>query len=125
MKFAIPVLLAVWPLAAHTDPPLTTLAQPVRAMADAAVELLMGRLDGSRKRRKRKVFDFELHQGPTWTTRFPSWAEGVGQWANQRAGASWQPPAIIATVVFGWTRARTWSSIPVRLMVDRAACHHA
>jgi LacI family transcriptional regulator len=49
------------PWAELTDPPLTTLAQPVRAMADAAVELLMGRLDGSRKRRKRKVFDFELH----------------------------------------------------------------
>lgn len=52
------------PWAGLTDPPLTTLAQPVRAMADAAVEMLLGRLDGSRKRRKRQVFDFEWrHRG--------------------------------------------------------------
>ncbi len=44
-----------------TDPPLTTLGQPVRAMADAAVALLLGRLEGSRKRRKHQVFPFELH----------------------------------------------------------------
>lgn len=49
------------PWAELTDPPLTTLAQPVRHMADAAVELLLGRLDGTRKRRKRQVFPFELH----------------------------------------------------------------
>ena len=49
------------PWAELTDPPLTTLAQPVRPMADAAVELLFGRLEGSRKRRKHKVFPFELH----------------------------------------------------------------
>jgi DNA-binding LacI/PurR family transcriptional regulator len=49
------------PWAELTDPPLTALAQPVRAMADAAVELLFARLDGRRKRSKRQIFDFELH----------------------------------------------------------------
>jgi LacI family transcriptional regulator len=49
------------PWAELTDPPLTTLAQPVRAMADAAVALLLGRLESGRKRRKRQVFPFELH----------------------------------------------------------------
>lgn len=48
------------PWAELTDPPLTTLAQPVRAMADAAVDLLFQRLEGARKRRKRLVFDLEL-----------------------------------------------------------------
>jgi LacI family transcriptional regulator len=52
------------PWAELTDPPLTTLAQPVRDMADAAVELLLGRLEGSRKRRKHQVFPFQLcHRG--------------------------------------------------------------
>jgi LacI family transcriptional regulator len=49
------------PWAELTDPPLTTLAQPVRDMADAAVALLLGRLEGGRKRRKHQVFPFELH----------------------------------------------------------------
>jgi LacI family transcriptional regulator len=49
------------PWAELTDPPLTTLGQPVRAMADAAVELLFSRLEGGRKRRKVRVFEFELH----------------------------------------------------------------
>jgi DNA-binding LacI/PurR family transcriptional regulator len=48
------------PWAQLTDPPLTTLAQPVRAMADAAMELLLQRLEGGRKRSKRQVFEFEL-----------------------------------------------------------------
>ncbi len=52
------------PWAELTDPPLTTLAQPVREMADAAVELLLGRLEANRKRHKHKVFPFELcHRG--------------------------------------------------------------
>jgi LacI family transcriptional regulator len=52
------------PWAELTDPPLTTLAQPVREMADAAVELLLGRLEGNRKRRKHQVFPFQLcHRG--------------------------------------------------------------
>lgn len=42
------------------EPPLTTLAQPVREMAACAVELLMERLDGRRKRPRRVVFDFQL-----------------------------------------------------------------
>jgi LacI family transcriptional regulator len=47
-----------------TDPPLTTLAQPVRLMAAAAVELLMQRLAHGRERRKRRVFELELrHRG--------------------------------------------------------------
>ncbi len=52
------------PWAELTDPPLTTLAQPVRAMADSAVEMLLERLGAGRKRRKRLVFDFEWrHRG--------------------------------------------------------------
>lgn len=52
------------PWAKLTDPPLTTLAQPVREMAQAAVELLFERLDEGRTRRKRRVFEFELvHRG--------------------------------------------------------------
>lgn len=52
------------PWAELTDPPLTTLAQPVRAMAEAAAELLLGRLAGRRKRSKKEVFSFELrHRG--------------------------------------------------------------
>ncbi len=47
-----------------TDPPLTTLAQPVRLMAVAAVELLMQRLGQGYGRRKRQVFEMELsHRG--------------------------------------------------------------
>lgn len=52
------------PWAELTDPPLTTLAQPVRVMAGAAVELLLQRLQGGRKRRRHQLFDFELcHRG--------------------------------------------------------------
>jgi LacI family transcriptional regulator len=52
------------PWAELTDPALTTLAQPVRAMAAAAAELLVGRLEGRRRRPKRQVFPFELrHRG--------------------------------------------------------------
>src|SRR5579884_1434026 len=40
------------PWAELTDPPLTTLAQPVRQMAEAAVELLLERIDDGRTRRK-------------------------------------------------------------------------
>lgn len=47
-----------------TDPSLTTLAQPVRLMAAAAVELLMQRLGQGRGRRKCQVFELELrHRG--------------------------------------------------------------
>lgn len=42
------------------EPPLTTLAQPVREMAGCAVELLLERIGGERERPRRVVFDFEL-----------------------------------------------------------------
>lgn len=42
------------------DPPLTTLAQPVREIAGCAVELLLERIGGRRERPRRVVFDFEL-----------------------------------------------------------------
>jgi DNA-binding LacI/PurR family transcriptional regulator len=52
------------PWAELTDPPLTTLAQPVRVMASTAVDLLLQRLQGGRKRGKRQIFEFELrHRG--------------------------------------------------------------
>jgi DNA-binding LacI/PurR family transcriptional regulator len=52
------------PWAELTDPPLTTLAQPVRQMAEAAVGLLLERIDAGRTRRKTRLFEFELrHRG--------------------------------------------------------------
>jgi LacI family transcriptional regulator len=42
------------------DPPLTTLAQPVREMAGSAVRLLMERIGGRRAEPGRLVFDFRL-----------------------------------------------------------------
>jgi LacI family transcriptional regulator len=52
------------PWAELTDPPLTTLAQPVREMAQAAVELLFQRLVDGRTTRRRRVFELELvHRG--------------------------------------------------------------
>jgi LacI family transcriptional regulator len=52
------------PWAELTDPPLTTLAQPVRQMAEAAVGLLLERIDDGRTRRKRRAFELELrHRG--------------------------------------------------------------
>jgi len=56
------------PWAELTDPPLSTLAQPVRAMAAAATQLLIGRLEGRRRRARREVFSFELrHRGSCCT----------------------------------------------------------
>lgn len=52
------------PWAQLTDPPLTTLAQPVRQMAEAAVELLLQRMGEGRTRRRRRLFTLELrHRG--------------------------------------------------------------
>jgi LacI family transcriptional regulator len=45
---------------ALVDPPLTTLAQPVRAMAADAVELLLQRVTGEREQTRRIVHPFEL-----------------------------------------------------------------
>jgi DNA-binding LacI/PurR family transcriptional regulator len=45
---------------ALVNPPLTTLAQPVREMATAAVELLFRRIDGDRSEPERIVLDLEL-----------------------------------------------------------------
>ena len=60
------------PWAELTDPPLTTLAQPVREMAAAAAELLVGRLEGRRSRPKRQVFGFELsHRGSCCRAALP------------------------------------------------------
>jgi len=46
--------------AALLEPPLTTLAQPVRAMADAAMRLLVERVSGGRTEPRHTLFDFEL-----------------------------------------------------------------
>lgn len=46
--------------AEFVEPPLTTLAQPVRKMADAAVELLFERIGGNWGESRRIIFDFEL-----------------------------------------------------------------
>jgi DNA-binding LacI/PurR family transcriptional regulator len=43
-----------------TEPPLTTLAQPVRRMADEAMRLLLARIGRRRRTPKRAVYDFEL-----------------------------------------------------------------
>jgi LacI family transcriptional regulator len=41
------------------DPPLTTLAQPVREMAESAVEFLFERISGRRTEARKIVFDFD------------------------------------------------------------------
>lgn len=48
------------PWSALVDPPLTTLAQPVRAMAADAMELLLQRVSGEREQPRRIVHPFEL-----------------------------------------------------------------
>jgi DNA-binding LacI/PurR family transcriptional regulator len=49
------------PWAELTDPPLTTLSQPIRQMAEAAVGLLLERIEEGRTRRKTRLFDLQLH----------------------------------------------------------------
>jgi len=48
----------VW--AAFVDPPLTVMAQPVRRMADQAIDLLFERIEGTRAQARTVVFNFEL-----------------------------------------------------------------
>lgn len=48
------------PWAELVHPPLTVLAQPVRAMAAAAMRLLLARIAHPRRRARRELFDFEL-----------------------------------------------------------------
>ena len=60
------------------EPPLTTLAQPVREMADCAVELLLQRIGGERERPGRMVFDFELRVRGSCGTDVSR--EGGGWW---------------------------------------------
>ncbi|QYJ17032.1 HTH-type transcriptional repressor PurR [Rubrobacter xylanophilus DSM 9941] len=42
------------------EPPLTTLAQPVRRMADCAMEMMLERISGERSEPRREIFGFEL-----------------------------------------------------------------
>ncbi|MBX6765212.1 MAG: LacI family DNA-binding transcriptional regulator [Rubrobacteraceae bacterium] len=42
------------------EPPLTTLAQPVRRMADCAMKMMLERISGERTEPRRAVFEFEL-----------------------------------------------------------------
>lgn len=44
------------------DPPLTTIAQPVRAMAAEAMSLLLERIEGHRREARRVVFPLELRR---------------------------------------------------------------
>lgn len=48
------------PLMAFTDPPLTTLRQPVPAMAEAAVQALLAELSGGRTSRREILFESDL-----------------------------------------------------------------
>jgi DNA-binding LacI/PurR family transcriptional regulator len=48
------------PWAELVEPPLTTLAQPVRQMAECAVQLLFERISGQRTKPKTEIFHFEL-----------------------------------------------------------------
>lgn len=60
------------PWAELVDPPLTTLAQPVREMAAASEEVLFERIDGGREESRRVVFDFELKvRGSCGTAAIP------------------------------------------------------
>jgi DNA-binding LacI/PurR family transcriptional regulator len=46
--------------ASLVQPAVTTLAQPIRAMSERAVELLLERMEDRRSRPKREIFQFEL-----------------------------------------------------------------
>jgi LacI family transcriptional regulator len=63
------------------DPPLTTLAQPVRDMAEAAMALLLERIEGRRVAPERRVFPFELRVrasgGTPMTSEEEPWQRSV------------------------------------------------
>jgi LacI family transcriptional regulator len=48
--------------AALVEPALTTVAQPVRAMAERAMSLLLERIEGRRRKSRRVVFEVELRR---------------------------------------------------------------
>ena len=56
-----------------TDPPLTTVRQPIEAIGRAAVELLVGQIEGARSRADELFFEPEIvARGSTATPRAPS-----------------------------------------------------
>jgi LacI family transcriptional regulator len=61
--------------AALVSPPLTTLAQPVREMANSAVEILFRRIDGDQSEPERIVLDLELRSRSSCG---PPRSEGAG-----------------------------------------------
>lgn len=63
------------PWSALVDPPLTTLAQPVGAMAADAMELLLQRVAGAREKPRRIVHPFELRERAS--TGAPAARQGV------------------------------------------------
>ena len=64
------------PWSALVDPPLTTLAQPVRAMAADAMELLLQRVTGARESPRRIVHPLELRERSS--TGAPASRQGAG-----------------------------------------------
>lgn len=62
------------PLIAYTDPPLTTIRQPVAAMASAAVQALLDEIAGARPPAREYVFEPELVLRNSTTTRGPATA---------------------------------------------------
>jgi DNA-binding LacI/PurR family transcriptional regulator len=59
------------------EPALTTLAQPIRAMSERAVELLFERMGGERTTPRRELFEFELRVRDSCGTQPPgTWEDG-------------------------------------------------
>ncbi len=78
-------------LIAYTDPPLTTVRQPVRAMSAAAVDALLDLVSGVDTARAEYVFRPELVvRASTGAVRTPanSHEGGPSQWAPRESGAS-------------------------------------
>lgn len=59
------------------QPPLTTLAQPVREMADCAVEFLFDRISGRREKPRKIVYDFELRVRSSCGANGMNYEEGM------------------------------------------------